>query len=147
MILRGLNMWRTRDWTNWTTHSKRFENVEHSTYILFSEERLIQSCRPFWTPVAAGISEWTIPLPAVIHCISPASIEPLCPSKSSCRTAPCTFKSWYLGLHLGSVIFENCFLLFENIFLTFSKCKHKLVSLQSLFLISCRMSWLMTMSI
>lgn len=60
-----------------------------TTYILYLEERLIHNCKPFWVPWAAGISEWTIPLPAVIHCKSPGPIVPLCPSKSSCVTAPC----------------------------------------------------------
>lgn len=59
-----------------------------TTYILYFDERLIHNCKPFWVPWAAGISEWTIPLPAVIHCKSPGPIVPLCPSKSSCLTAP-----------------------------------------------------------
>lgn len=58
------------------------------TYILCLEERLIQSCKPCWVPWDAGISEWTMPLPAVIHCKSPAPILPLCPLKSSCVIAP-----------------------------------------------------------
>lgn len=58
-------------------------------HILYWEGRLIHNCKPLWVPSGTGISEWTIPLPAVIHCKSPASIIPLCPSKSSCITAPC----------------------------------------------------------
>jgi hypothetical protein len=37
-------------------------------YILSLEDKLIQSCKPFEVPSPEGISEWIIPLPAVIHC-------------------------------------------------------------------------------
>lgn len=39
------------------------------SHILSLAERLIHSCKPLWIPSPSGISEWMIPLPAVIHCI------------------------------------------------------------------------------
>uniref|UniRef100_A0A0A8ZS87 Pirin-like protein n=1 Tax=Arundo donax TaxID=35708 RepID=A0A0A8ZS87_ARUDO len=56
--------------------------------ILSFEETLIQSCRPFCTPSPAGISECTMPRPAVIHWTSPALMVPLWPAKSWWVKAP-----------------------------------------------------------
>lgn len=100
------------------------------TYILCWEARLIHSCKPFWISWAAGISECTIPLPAVIHCKSPASIVPLCPSKSSCVIAPLISQNNYtkvIHIPLYNWLYNNkkteTFLIFVtcNIYVTVSK--------------------------
>lgn len=88
-----LNTW-VSIWTcNRTLELEKIKRRD--AYILCLEERFIHNCRPFWVPWAAGISEWTIPLPAVIHCTSPAPIVPLCPSKSSCVMAPWWSKQFH----------------------------------------------------
>jgi hypothetical protein len=68
--------------------TKKSKQGKKSTHILLQEARFTQSCKPLEVLGPAGISECTMPRPAVIHCTSPALIVPRCPSKSSCVTAP-----------------------------------------------------------
>eukprot|EP01139_Manchomonas_bermudensis_P016163 Amastigsp_a511965_34.p3 type:complete len:113 gc:universal Amastigsp_a511965_34:397-735(+) len=57
--------------------------------ILCDAGRLDHSWKPRSRPsLCAGISEWTMPRPAVIHWIDPAVSSPLFPQWSACRIEP-----------------------------------------------------------